>query len=186
NGARATCADGNDYGHKSNGPLRGQKADIWDGGHREPFVARWPGHIPAGTTRNDPVCLSDMMATIAAVVDFPLPDECAEDSFNILPVLTGKAMEFPVRDAIIHHSGDGMFSVRQGEWKLILGLGSGGFTEPKHLDPEPGGPAGQLYNLEQDLDEACNLWLARPDIVEWMTALLLDIQKRGHSRPLLA
>ena len=73
NGARATCANGEDYGHRANGPFRGQKADIWDGGHREPFVARWPGYIPAGSESAKPVCLVDFMATVADIVDYPLP-----------------------------------------------------------------------------------------------------------------
>ena len=171
NGARATCANGLDYGHKSNGPLRGQKADIWDGSHREPFVARWHGHIPAGSTSDAPVCLVDFMATVADLIDYPLPDSAAEDSWNLLPTLMDETTDAPVRDAIIHHSGDGMFSIRQGEWKLIFGLGSGGFTEPKHEDAVPGGPAGQLYNMTDDLDESRNLWLERPDVVERMTGM---------------
>lgn len=183
NGARATCANGLDYGHKSNGPLRGQKADIWDGGHREPFIARWPGHIPAGTTSEAPVCLVDFFATVAALLDVPLPEGAAEDSFNILPVLKGESLAHPVRDAIIHHSGDGMFSIRQGPWKLIMGLGSGGFTEPVSLDPVPDGPQGQLYRMDEDLAEQRNLWLERPDVVRQMADMLFRIQQEGRSRP---
>jgi arylsulfatase A-like enzyme len=180
NGARATCANGLDYGHKSNGALRGQKADIWDGGHREPFIARWPDQIPAGSTSDAPVCLVDFMATVAAILNVELPEHAAEDSFNMLPVLKGSPASN--RQAIIHHSGDGMFSIRQGSWKLIQGLGSGGFTEPKHMDPEQDGPSGQLYNLAEDLAESQNLWLERPDVVEEMMGMLFQIQEEGRSR----
>ncbi len=183
NGARATCANGEDYGHRANGPLRGQKADIWDGGHREPFVARWPGIIAAGSESDKPVCLVDFMATVAAILDSPLPDTAAEDSYTMLPVLSGEKLHHPLRDAIIHHSGDGMFSIRQGKWKLILGLGSGGFTEPKNMEVVPGGPSGQLYNMDSDLGESRNLWLERQDIVEHMSSMFLRMKDEGRSRP---
>ena len=183
NGARATCYDGNDYGHKSCGDWRGQKADIYDGGHREPFIARWPGHIPAGTTSDEPACLVDLMATIAAIVGADLPDDSGEDSYDILPALLGQQLKSPIREAVVHHSGDGMFSLRQGPWKLIVGLGSGGFSEPKHQDPEPEGPQGQLYHMEEDPRETTNLWLERSDVVDGMSALLERYRQAGHSRP---
>lgn len=184
NGARLTCYDGNDYGHKSCGDLRGQKADIWDGGHREPFIARWPARIPPGTTSAETICLVDLMATCAAIVGAPLPDNAGEDSFDILPTLLGQSAETDARPALVHHSGDGMFSLRQGPWKLILGLGSGGFSKPARAEPEPGGPEGQLYNLDQDPAETDDLWAQRPDIVESMTTVLVSYREQGRSRPL--
>ena len=183
NGARLTCADGNDYGHKSCGDWRGQKADIWDGGHREPFIARWPGHITPGATCAQPVCLVDFMATCAEVVHADLPEGAAEDSIGFLPHLLGRKPEHPMRDTIVHHSGDGMFAIRRGGWKLIRGLGSGGFTEPRHMDPEPGGPEGQLYDMEADFAETTNLWLDRPAIVRQLSAHLQDCIEAGRSRP---
>ncbi|MBN1580899.1 MAG: arylsulfatase [Anaerolineae bacterium] len=183
NGARAVNYDGQDYGHKSNGNLRGQKADIWDGGHREPFIARWPAHISPGSTSDTLVCLSDWMATCADIAGFELPAGAAQDSYSILPALLGKTGGEPVRQALVHHSGDGLFSVRQGQWKLILGLGSGGFSEPKHIEPLPGGSAGQLYNMNADMGETGNLWANHPDIVETMAALLHTYQEQGYSRP---
>jgi arylsulfatase A-like enzyme len=183
NGARAVNYDGSDYGHKSNGQLRGQKADIWDGGHREPFVARWPNRIAPGTTNDALVCLSDLVATCADIVGFDLPTNSAQDSFSMLPLVTDNMSDEPRRQAVVHHSGDGMFSVRQGKWKLILGLGSGGFSEPKRAEPLPSGPAGQLYNMDDDLQETGNLWTSRPDIVERMTTLLHTYQEQGFSRP---
>ena len=162
NGARLTCYDGNDYGHRSCGPWRGQKADIWEGGHREPFIVRWPGKIAPGTTCDQTVCLADFMATCAAIVGTDLPEGAAEDSFNMLPALLGQETDKPVREAIVHHSIDGTFAIRKGPWKLIMGLGSRGFSEPRRLEPEPGGPPGQLYNLEEDPTESRNLWADRP------------------------
>ena len=181
NGGRLTCADGETYGHPVNGALRGQKADIWDGGHREPFVARWPGKIPAGSTSDELVCLSDMMATYAAIVDIDLPEDAGEDSYNILPGLTGEGT-VPIREALVHHSGDGMFSIRKGKWKLVLGLGSGGFSEPKFEVPEADGPEGQLYDMDADPAETQNLWLTRSDVVVELTALLEGYSALGRSR----
>lgn len=183
NGARLTNYDGRDYGHKSCGDLRGQKADIWDGGHREPFVARWPGHIRPGTTSSKVVCLADLMATCADVLGIDLPEDAGQDSYSLLPALLGKAGEVPTREAVVHHSGDGMYSVRRGKWKLVLGRGSGGFSEPKHIDPAPGEPLGQLYDMEQDYTETTNLWQQRPDLVRELTALLERYQRQGYSRP---
>ena len=89
----------------------------------------------------------------------------------------------PIRDAIVHHSNDGMFSIRQGEWKLELGLGSGGFTLPKTVEPKPGGPQGQLYNVAKDPTESDNVWLQFPNVVKRLTALLEQYQRQGRSRP---
>jgi len=172
------------YGHYPNGDLRGVKADAWDGGHREPFIARWPGRIPAGTTNDEIICLTDLMATCAAIVGAKLPDNAAEDSFNILPALSGQKLNKPIREAIVHHSLSGMFAIRQGKWKLILGLGSGGFTKPQKIEPKPVGPKGQLYNLEDDLAESNNLWSKHPEIVERLTKLLERYKERGRTRPI--
>jgi arylsulfatase A len=170
------------YGHYPNGDLRGIKADAWDGGHREPFIARWPGKIPAGTTNDEIICLTDLMATCAAIVGAKLPSNAGEDSFNILPALSGQKLNKPIREAIVHHSSMGIFAIRQGKWKLILGLGSGGFSKPQRIEPKPGGPKGQLYNLEDDLAESNNLWSKHPEIVSRLTELLNKYKSQGHSR----
>ncbi len=170
NGAQLTDFYGNSWGHKANGELRGQKADIWDGGHREPFIARWPDRMAAGSSSEQLVCLVDLLATCAAIVGAELPAGAGPDSCDILPLFRGE--EQPVRDTLVHHSGDGMFSIRRGPWKLIDGLGSGGFTRPARVEPQPGGPGGQLYNLAEDIAEQHNLWQERPEIVlELRTAL---------------
>jgi arylsulfatase A len=172
------------YGHYPNGELRGIKADIWDGGHREPFIACWPGKIPAGAACDELICLTDLLATSAAIVGAELPDNAGEDSYNILPALLGKKRAEPIREAVVHHSSRGMFAIRQGKWKLVLGLGSGGFSVPMSIKPKHGEPEGQLYNLEEDLAESRNLWSEKPEIVERLTNLLEKYKQQGYSRPI--
>ncbi len=183
NGADWKVQDKQRFAHRANGNWRGEKADVWDGGHRIPFMVRWPGNVKPGTTTNQLGCLTDLMATVAAVVDYRLTRDAGEDSYNLLPAYRGQAKS-PIRDAVVHHSNDGMFCIRQGPWKLILGLGSGGFSDPKHEDPKPGGPQGQLYNLELDPGETNNQWLQRRDVVTRLAALLETYKTRGYSRPL--
>ena len=89
----------------------------------------------------------------------------------------------PIREAVVHHSNLGVFGIRQGDWKLELGLGSGGFSDPRQVDPMPGGPQGQLYNLAVDPREEKNLWMDRPEVVARLTALLEKYKAEGHSRP---
>jgi arylsulfatase A-like enzyme len=171
------------YEHYPNGNLRGIKADIWDGGHREPFIARWPGKIQAGTVCDELICLTDLLATCAAIVGAELPNSAGEDSYNILPALLGQKRAGPIREAVVHHSGSGVFAIRQGKWKLVLGLGSGGFSKPKSVKPKPDGPKGQLYNIQEDLAESRNLWNEHPEIVERLTKLLEKYKQQGYSRP---
>lgn len=183
NGADWKISDKEIYAHRANGSWRGEKADIWDAGHRIPFIARWPGKIKAGSVSNQLGCLTDLMATTAALTGTTLPRDAGEDSFNLLPVLLGKSTS-PVRDSIVHHSSLGMFAIREGDWKLELGLGSGGFSPPAKEAPVPGGPKGQLYNLAKDPGENDNLYLKHPEIVARLTALLDQFQKQGHTRPM--
>jgi arylsulfatase A-like enzyme len=183
NGAIPLPAKFAETGHKPNGPWRGQKADCWEAGHRVPYLVRWPGHIPPGSTCATPICHTDLLATMAALDNRPLPDDAGEDSFNILPLFHGDAVESPQREAIVHHSGDGAFAIRQGKWKVIFHLGSGGFSQPKTEQPIPGGPTGQLYDLETDPGETRNLWLEFPEIVARLTEILARYQTEGRSRP---
>ena len=182
NGADWKPGDKALFAHRANASWRGEKADTWDGGHRIPFMARWPGQIRSGTASNQLGCLTDWMATAAAVTGFRLPRDAGEDSFNLLPALRGTTRK-PIREAIVHHSNDGVFSIREGSWKLILGLGSGGFSEPKKIEPAPGGPRGQLYNLADDPAEERNLWLDQKDVVRRLSALLERYQRSGFSAP---
>ena len=184
NGARLTCANGKDYGHKSCGKLRGQKADIWDGGHREPFIARWPDMITPNSENDDLICLVDFFATCASIIDKPLPKNGAEDSFDCSRALLEDGSNKGTRDTLIHHSGGGMFSIRKGAWKFIDGLGSGGFSRPRSKKPLPWQAKAQLYNMENDQQEQNNLWKSRRDLVHDLKKELYDAIKRGSTRPL--
>lgn len=181
NGARPADVDGNTHGHKSCGDLRGYKADIWDGGHREPFIVRWRNRIKPGSVSDETICLTDLMATFAAITGAELPQHAAEDSCSFVPALLGQSSQRSEREAIVHHSVDGMFSIRQGKWKLILGRGSGGFSEPARIIPAPGEPQGQLYDMDNDTAETTNLWYLHPQVVAQLTELLVRYKEQGHS-----
>ncbi len=168
-------------GHWANADWRGQKADIQEAGHRIPFLVRWPGRVKPGTVSNQTICLTDIFATIADVQGIPLTASMAEDSVSILPALEGRA-KGPLREAVVHHSANGLFSIRQGDWKLVLGRGSGGFTDPAKIVPSAGEPAGELYNLRADPHEDRNLYAANPDIVTRLTGLLRKYEESGRSR----
>ncbi len=170
-------------GHRANGPWRGQKSDIFEAGHRVPFIARWPGVIPPGTTSDATLCHVDFTATIAELLGVPLPDDAAEDSFSFLSRLQDRASEAPARRSLVSHSGNGVFAYREGRWKLIEGLGSGGFTPPARVQPGPDGVTGQLYDLRTDPGETRNRWAERPEIVARLAARLKVIREGGRSRP---
>jgi hypothetical protein len=119
---------------------------------------------------------------VAEIVHQPLPTDAGEDSFSFLSELVGQSSEALPREAIVHHSGDGAFAIRQGHWKLAMRLGSHGFSAPRSVEPVPGGPRGQLYDLGSDPAESRNLWLEKPAIVEQLTALLAQYQSSGRSR----
>ncbi|MEM8669890.1 MAG: arylsulfatase [Planctomycetota bacterium] len=159
------------FGHDSSGGLRGMKADAWECGHRMPFIAKWAGKIPAGSTSDQLLCFTDMLATFAAVVDKELPEGAGPDSVNLLPAMLNEAKE-PLRESLAMRSGGGMMTIRKGPWKLIDGLGSGGFSQPKRVRRGPGDPAGQLFHLGNDLAETKNLYDEKPDIVAELKELL--------------
>lgn len=183
NGAHWLPSDIMLYMHLANLSYRGQKADIWEAGHRVPFIVRWPGRVPAGRTSDQTICLTDLMATFADIVGEKLPASAGEDSNNLLPVFLGKHKGGPLREATVHHAMNGMFAIRQGDWVFIDGLGSGGFTAPQKEKATPKGPTGQLYNLADDLGQQKNLFLERPEVVERLRVLLRRYQDEGHSRP---
>jgi len=166
-----------EVGHQGNIHLRGTKADIWEGGHRVPFVARWPKQIPAGTTSDELIELTDLLATCAAILKTDLPEGAGEDSRNVLPAFLGQKTDQPLRDFAIHHSLWGHFAIRQGDWKMIPKRGSGGFTHKRQIDPAPDEPTGQLYHLKQDPSETKNLWDDHPEIVERMTRMLEQVKQ---------
>ena len=182
NGSHWPVGDIEKFDHRANLDYRGQKADIHEGGHRVPMIVRWPGHVPEGTVCDETACLTDIMATVASITGQPLPNDAAEDSFSLLPALLDKPHE-TIRETTIHHSLAGTFAIRMGPWKLIEGLGSGGFTAPREVEPSEGGPRGQLYNLDEDPSETNNLYLDRPEVVSRLTDALDEIRGKGFSRP---
>ena len=152
------------YGHESSGPWRGHKAHTWEGGHRVPFIAWWPGQVPAAASTDSLTSLNDLMATFASLTGASFPAGSAMDSIDQLSILLGNS-EQPPRRSIVNHSSFGTFAYRSGPWKLIEGTqGSGGWPTPRDQPADPGSP-GQLYNLDEDPTESDNLWEERPDKV---------------------
>jgi arylsulfatase A len=182
NGAIWDEAHAYQYGHRANADWRGRKSDVWEGGHRIPCIVKWPGHVAAGSVSKETLSLTDFMGTVAAILNVPLPANAAEDSFNMLPALEQRNTS-PIRQTIIEESGKGMMCIREGNWKLELGLGSGGFTEPSEVAAAAGGPEGQLYDLGTDPGEFHNLWEARPEIVARLTGILKQAEAAGRTRP---
>jgi len=164
------------FGHDSCGGLRGMKADAWEAGHRMPFIVRWPGKVRPGSQSQQTISFVDMLPTAAELVGKDLPDGAGPDGVSFYKVLTGQQPEgVAIRESLVVPSGNGTLTLRKGPWKLIKGLGSGGFTKPARVQPKPGEPAGQLYHLDQDLSESENLYLQHPDIVKEMEAMLEQI-----------
>ncbi|MDB6040147.1 MAG: arylsulfatase family protein [Verrucomicrobiales bacterium] len=170
-------------GHDPSAQFRGTKADIFDGGHRIPFIARWPGHIKAGSTSDQIICLNDLFATCAEILEQKLPENAAEDSVSILPALESRASR-PLHEALVHHSINGSFAVRQSNWKLELCPDSGGWSVPR-----PGSPASkqlpevQLYDLSVDAGETNNVLAAHPEVVARLTQILEKYVNDGRSTP---
>jgi arylsulfatase A len=164
-------------GHFPSELRRGYKADTWDGGHRVPFIVRWPAKIKAGGRTDQLTCLTDLMATCAEITGAKLPDSAGEDSVSFLPVLLGTATE-PVREAVVHHSISGKFAIRQGRWKLQLCKGSGGWSKGGISD-EP----GQLYDMSKDVGEQKNEYIEHPEVVSRLTKLLEKYVADGRSTP---
>ena len=182
NGAHWPDGDIEKWGHDGNNGWRGQKADIHEGGHRVPLLVRWPDHVEPGTTHDQAVCLTDLYETIRGTAGLDRHAIGGEDSIDLGPVLginDGPAKA--EREAIVHHSLDGMFAIRQGPWKMIDGLGSGGFTPPKRREADPGEPQVQLYNLQVDPTESKNIAGDHPEVVARLKLLLETYRREGRS-----
>ena len=173
------------HGHDASHIFRGRKGDIWEGGIRMPFLARWPGKITPGATSDEVISLVDMMATFAAVTGAELPEEAGADSYNVLPALLGEKRSEPIRpELVLQSTSRPRLAIRQGPWKLIPWRGSGGFLPgPATVKPKPGESVGQLYNLDNDPSEQHNLYAAQPKMVERMSARLKAIRAAEGSRP---
>lgn len=170
-------------GHNPSYHFRGHKADIYEGGHRVPLLVRWPAGIAPGAACSETVCLSDFMATVADLLQLPLADNMAEDSVSNLPLWLRKEYSSPLREATVHHSIDGCFSIRQGAWKLELCPGSGGWSDPKPGEEPEGTLPYQLYYIDDDVSERRNVAAEHPQIVESMRLLLKRYVEEGRSTP---
>lgn len=192
NGPVWYAADEVKYEHRATSRYRGMKGDAWEGGHRMPLVMRWPEQCNAGQVSDRLVCLTDVFATCAAIVGHALPENAAEDSFDISnlvqnkhanPSVTKPKQVVPQRTDLIVNSTGKFLMVRDGEWKLIPFRGSGGFSVPKHVTNVPAGePQGQLYNLRVDPYETNNVYSQQPEVVAKLTKRLADLQANGRSR----
>ena len=179
-----------DHDHDPSAGLRGMKRDAWEGGHRVPFIARWPGRIPQGQVSDQITNTTDIFATLASIVDFTLPDDAAVDSFDMLPVMTGKQDPAkPVRPHLLTQSFRGEFQIRKGKWKYLDHQGSGGNNyergalkkyEIKETVPEA---PGQLYNLAADPQETINLYFKKTEVRRELQTLLQRLKQEGRSAP---
>ncbi|WP_017446497.1 sulfatase family protein [Gayadomonas joobiniege] len=172
NGSHWYEHDTKKYGHSANYIYRGLKGGVYEGGHRVPFIVQWPAAIPAGQVSDQLVNLTDFMATLADITGTQLAEDAGEDSVSLLPILTGKQADKPVRESTIVHSVSGMFAILKGPWKLIDGATSGGFgagkQDTKNLPPI------QLFNLDKDPSETTNVYDKHPKIVK---ELLSDLER---------
>lgn len=169
-----------EQGHQVSGPYRGSKADLWDGGHRIPFIVKWPGRVKAGSMSDQLICLTDLFATVGEITKAALPTTSCEDSVSFLPALSGKKIK-STRNGVIHHSISGHFAYRKGKWKLLLARGSGGWSSPKEKEMPDGSPEGQLYNVKKDPGETNNLYHKKPKRAAKLLALLEEDVARGRS-----
>ena len=178
------------YGHASMGTLRGVKRDAWEGGHRVPFIARWPGKIQAASTCDETICHVDLMATLAALLDIKLPADAGVDSVNILPALLGENRHALLREATVHHSAQGKFAIRRGDWVLILA--PTGDDNRKQGEPawfqkargyEPHSEAGELFNLATDPMQKQNRYATESAKVKELTSLMERFVTEGRSTP---
>ena len=176
-----------EYGHRSMDGLRGVKRDAWEGGHRVPFIARWPKHVPAGAVSEETICHVDLLATCAAMLGDTLPVNAGEDSYNILPALLKRKLSKPIREATVLHSARGSLAIRQGDWVLIDAPSGDGNREPEWFKQERGYQtnqfAGELYNLREDLAQKHNLYAGKPEIVQRLKPLLEKYKFEGRSAP---
>lgn len=161
---------------------RGYKADAFEGGHRVPFIVRWPGKVKPGTRSTETISLVDIMATVADVVDHKLAPDAAEDSVSLLPLLQGKTPTTPLHEAVVCHSSSGYFALRSGKWKILFCQGSGGWSSPVEKQAKAQKlPNVQLYDLEADPKESNNVFESHPDVVEELTGILRRYVENGRS-----
>ena len=169
-------------GHNPSHIYRGHKADIFEGGHRVPFIVSYPEMVPSKSISDEVICTTDLLATCAGMLGIELKDDEGVDSYNLWPLFTGQDVQ-SIREATVHHSIDGRFAIRKGVWKLILWPGSGGWSEPNDPAALKNLPEYQLYNLKADPAEQNNLVSDYPHIVSELESLLKKYILDGRSTP---
>ncbi|EPR66934.1 sulfatase family protein [Cyclobacterium qasimii] len=177
---KANFAELAKVGHDPSDGFRGHKADIYEGGHRVPFIVQWPAKIAGGKTTDQIICTTDFMSTVAAILDQEMPENAGEDSFSFLKVLNGD-MEAEVRPSVIHHSIEGRFAIRKSNWKLIAWPGSGGWTAPRSAKELVGLPDMQLFDLSKDPGEQTNLINDFPEVASLLKKEMISLIKNGRS-----
>lgn len=180
NGSNWIPSDIEETGHRANGIYSGQKSDIWEGGHRVPFIVSWPARIKEGRVCDEILCTTDLMATCAEMTGQTLADDAGEDSFSFWKILVDEPYDTPIREATVHHSIDGFFALRQGDWVYIDAHGSGGWTLPEKEALEL--PSEQLYDLKDDPTEKHNRIAEHPEMARSMKQLLNKYVTGGRSR----
>lgn len=174
NGAHWVREQEHKYDHRANGELLGMKGDIWEGGHRVPFIASWPDQIKPGPTVDLTISITDILATCATISGYQLRPDEGEDSRDLIPVLLRQANDLDKKETV-QHSAHGIFAIRQGQWKYIEAQGSGGFL-PSDKDTLLNVYEGQLYNLTEDLAEEINLYGQESAKVKELKAKLNQIK----------
>ena len=182
NGSTGVRGRLNKYGHASSGGFKGQKQDIYEGGHHVPFLMRWPGVIQPGRTCDETVCQVDLFATVADIVGAKLPTNAGEDSYSLLAALRGEEYPHPLRGPLVNHSGGGYFAIRDGQWKLDFVLGAGTIGA-KPVKSKPGEPPFELYNMKDDWRETTNVYGQYPEVVTRLEGLATKTVMDGRSTP---
>jgi len=183
------CSPGADFptlkakGHYPSYNYRGHKADLYDGGHRIPCLMQWPAKVKTAHVVSQTICLTDFVATLAQITDYRLADNEAEDSFSLLPAILSPEYTTVIREATVHHSINGNFSIRKGDWKLLLSAGSGGWSFPRPGKEELGLPLIQLYNVKTNPEETVNVYKEHPEVVGELKTLLQKYIEDGRSTP---
>ncbi len=180
NGSHWLPTDITEFEHLANDKFSGMKSDVWEGGHRVPFIAHWPNAIRTASVSDKTICSTDLLATCAEINNLHIP-RSAEDSYSFLSELTGHKSDLKKRELTIHHSVNGTFAIRKGDWKLIDTKGSGGWSLPKNKC-KADTPPQQLYNIKQDPKEQHNLYIEHPEKAEELNSLLKPFKQGNEAR----
>ena len=169
------------------GDLRGLKRELWEGGHRIPFIVRYPGVVPAGSVSKETICQTDLIATIAAFTGTRLPGNAGEDSYDMSKVFKGEKLEKPVREYLVHHAINGKFAIRKERWLLIEATTGEVSKEPEWIKQmfnyQPDTTELVLYNLDCEIKENTNLYTEYPEKVNELKLLLEKTRKERRSAP---